>query len=138
MISPSQRPLPNKQTTFTLTPTSFLPVIPASEQPQTQALHRAANGDLPKDRAAYDKNEVRKSGLVTGYWLLKYVIEGRTQGKIEVTRRRRRRGKQFLDDLSNMRGYWKLKLALEEAMDLSQDKLHDDDDDDVNTFSESF
>jgi hypothetical protein len=45
-----------------------------------------------------------------------------------VTRRGRRR-KQLLDDLNEMRGYWKLKeealdrtrwtLALEEAMDLT-------------------
>jgi len=33
-----------------------------------------------------------------------------------------------------MRGYWKLKLVLEEATD----KLHDDDDDDDNIFSEIF
>ena len=37
--------------------------------------------------------------------LLKHAIEGR----IDVTGRRGRRRKQLLDDLQEMRGYWKLK-----------------------------
>jgi hypothetical protein len=37
---------------------------------------------------------------------LKYVIEGKIEGSIEVTGRRRRKGKQLLDE----RGYWKLKV----------------------------
>jgi hypothetical protein len=58
--------------------------------------------------------------------LLKHVIEGKLEGRIEMTRRRGRRRKQLLDDLKEKRRYWKLKeeapcgeLALEEATDLS-------------------
>ena len=42
--------------------------------------------------------------------LLKYVIEGKTETRSEVTGRRGRRSKQLLDDLKEMRGYWKLKV----------------------------
>jgi hypothetical protein len=59
--------------------------------------------------------------------LLKHVIEGNIEGRIEVTGRRGRRRKQLLD-LKEKRGSWILKeealdrtygeLALEEAMDL--------------------
>jgi len=34
-----------------------------------------------------------------------YVIEGKLEGRIEVTGRRRRRRKQLLDDLKETRGY---------------------------------
>jgi hypothetical protein len=34
---------------------------------------------------------------------------GKLQGRIEMTGRRRRRGKQLLDDLKEKRRYWKLK-----------------------------
>jgi hypothetical protein len=43
--------------------------------------------------------------------LLKHIIEGKIEGKIEVTGTRGRRGKQLLDDLKENRGYWKLKEA---------------------------
>jgi hypothetical protein len=46
--------------------------------------------------------------------LLKHVIEGKLEGRIEMTRRRGRRCKQLLDDLKEKRRYWKLK---EEALD---------------------
>ena len=46
--------------------------------------------------------------------LLKPIIEGKIEGGIEVTGRRRRRRKHLLDDLKETRGYWKLK---EEALD---------------------
>jgi hypothetical protein len=46
--------------------------------------------------------------------LLKYVIEGKLQGRIEMTGRRGRRHKQLLDDLKEKRRYWKLK---EESLD---------------------
>jgi hypothetical protein len=46
--------------------------------------------------------------------LLKEVIEGKIQGRIEVTIRRGRRRKQLLDDLGDRRGYSHLK---EEALD---------------------
>jgi hypothetical protein len=47
-------------------------------------------------------------------WLLKHVIEGKREGRIEVTGRRERRRKQLLDTFQETRGYWKLK---EEALD---------------------
>jgi hypothetical protein len=42
------------------------------------------------------------------------VIEGKLEGRIEMTERQERRRKQLLDDLKEKRGYWKLK---EEALD---------------------
>jgi hypothetical protein len=57
------------------------------------------------------------------------VIEGKLEGRIEMTGRRGRRVKQLLDDLKEKRRYWKLneealdsslwRIALEEATDLS-------------------
>jgi hypothetical protein len=46
--------------------------------------------------------------------LLKHVIEGKLEGRIEMTGRRGRRSKQLLDDLKEKKRYWKLK---EEALD---------------------
>jgi hypothetical protein len=46
--------------------------------------------------------------------LLKHVIEGKLEGRIEMKWRRGRRRKQLLDDLKEKRRYWKLK---EEALD---------------------
>jgi hypothetical protein len=46
--------------------------------------------------------------------LLKRVIEGKFEGRIEMPGRRGRRRKQLLDDLKEKRSYWKLK---EEALD---------------------
>ena len=46
--------------------------------------------------------------------LLKRVIEGKIQGRIEETGRLGRRCKQLLYDLKEKRGYWKLK---KEALD---------------------
>ena len=42
------------------------------------------------------------------------VIKGKIEGRIAVTERRVRRGKQLLDDLKETKGYWKLQ---EEALD---------------------
>ena len=66
---------------------------------------------------------------------LKHVIEARIEGKTEGTGRRERRRKQLLDDLKKARRYWKLRaealarcrgqLVLEEAIDLSSDRLRD-------------
>jgi hypothetical protein len=42
------------------------------------------------------------------------VIEGKLEGRIEMTGRRGRRRKQLLDDLKDKRRYWELK---EEALD---------------------
>jgi hypothetical protein len=41
-------------------------------------------------------------------------LEGKLEGRIEMTGRRGRRRKQLLDDLKDKRRYWKLK---EEALD---------------------
>jgi hypothetical protein len=49
--------------------------------------------------------------------LLKNVIEGKTEDRIEVTGRRGRRRKQLLDDLQEETVYSKLK---EEALDCTQ------------------
>jgi len=46
--------------------------------------------------------------------LLKQVIEGKTKGEMEVTRRRGRRREKLLDDLKGKRGYFHLK---KEALD---------------------
>jgi hypothetical protein len=46
--------------------------------------------------------------------LLKHVIEGKLEGRIEVTGRRGRRRKKLLDDLKEKRRYCKLK---EESLD---------------------
>jgi hypothetical protein len=46
--------------------------------------------------------------------LLKHVIEGKREGRIEVTGGRGRRRKQLLDDLKENRRYLKLK---DEALD---------------------
>jgi hypothetical protein len=41
--------------------------------------------------------------------LLKHVLEGKLEGRIEMTGRRGRKHKQLLDDLKEKRRYWKLK-----------------------------
>jgi hypothetical protein len=46
--------------------------------------------------------------------LFKYVIDGKFEGRIEMTGRRGRRRKQLLDDLKEKRRCWKLR---EEALD---------------------
>jgi len=48
--------------------------------------------------------------------LLRHVIEGDKEGRIEVTGRRERRCKQLVDDLKEKKGYCKLK---EEPLDHS-------------------
>jgi hypothetical protein len=45
------------------------------------------------------------------------VIEGKVEGRIEMTGRLGRRRKQLLDDLKEKKRYWKLK---EEAVDRTQ------------------
>jgi hypothetical protein len=53
--------------------------------------------------------------------LLKHVIEGKLEGRKEVTGRRGRRHKQLLDDLKEKRRYWKLQ---EEALDRTVWRTH--------------
>jgi len=38
-----------------------------------------------------------------------YVIEGKVEGRIEVTGRPGRRRKQLMDDVKETRGYWELR-----------------------------
>jgi hypothetical protein len=47
--------------------------------------------------------------ILHGNCLLKHVIEGKIEGRIEVMGRRGRRRKQLLDDLKEKTGYRKLK-----------------------------
>jgi hypothetical protein len=53
--------------------------------------------------------------------LLKHVIEGNMEGRIEVMERRGKRCKQLLDDFKEKRGCWKLK---EEAVDRTLWRTH--------------
>jgi hypothetical protein len=49
--------------------------------------------------------------------LLKYIIEGKKEGRIEVTGRRGRRRQKLIIDLKEKIGYWKLKEeTLEHAL----------------------
>jgi hypothetical protein len=60
----------------------------------------------------------RKANWIGHIWrrncLLKHVIEGKLEGRIEMTGRRGRRRKQLLDNLKEKKRYWKLK---EEALE---------------------
>jgi hypothetical protein len=69
--------------------------------------------------------------------LIKHIIEGKTEGRIEVTERRVGRRKQLLDGLKGKRECCKLReeepdspslghLAVEEAIDLSYDREWND------------
>jgi hypothetical protein len=51
--------------------------------------------------------------IMHGNCFLKLVIEGKVEGRIEVTGRRGRRTNQLMDDLTETRGYWNLKEALD-------------------------
>jgi hypothetical protein len=74
-------------------------------------------------RVKEDRNILRKIKSRNDNWLghilrrnclLKHVIEGKLEGRTEMTGRRGRRRKQLLDDLKKKRRYWKLK---EQALD---------------------
>jgi hypothetical protein len=75
----------------------------------------------------------RKANWIGHILRMNCLLSHISEGKIIGTRRRGRRRKQLLDDLKEARRYWKLKeeprialfgeLSLEEAMDLSQDRL---------------
>jgi hypothetical protein len=52
--------------------------------------------------------------ILRGNCLVKHVIEGKLEGRVEMSGRRGRRRKQLLDDLTEKRSYWKLR---EEALD---------------------
>jgi hypothetical protein len=50
----------------------------------------------------------KKANWIGMNCLLKHVIEGKIEGRIEVTGRQSRTHKQLLNDLKEERGYWKL------------------------------
>jgi hypothetical protein len=52
--------------------------------------------------------------ILHGNCLLKHIIEGKIEGRIEMSERRGRRRTQLLVDLKERRRFWKLK---EEALD---------------------
>jgi hypothetical protein len=53
--------------------------------------------------------------------LQRHVIEGKTEGRIEVLGRQGKRSMQLLHDLKEARGYWKLKG---EALDHTLWRIH--------------
>jgi hypothetical protein len=65
-------------------------------------------------RVKEEKNILHKITRRKANCLLKDVIEGTLEGRIEMTGRRVRRRKQLLDDLKEKRRYWELK---EEELD---------------------
>jgi hypothetical protein len=76
-----------------------------------EALHRV------KERNILERRKVNCIGHMLGRnCLLKQVIEGKLEGRLEMTGRRGRRHKQLLDDREENRKYLKLK---EEALDCS-------------------
>jgi len=84
-----------------------------TDRVRNEVLHRIKEG-----RNILQAIKIRKANWI-GYvlrWncLLQHLIEGKLEGRIEVTGRRRRRGKKLLDDLKEKRGYWKL---IKEALD---------------------
>jgi hypothetical protein len=78
-----------------------------------EVLHR-----VKEERNILHKMKRRKTNWIDHSFsrncLLKHVIEGKLEGRIEITGRRGRRRKQLLDDLKEKRRYGKLK---EEALD---------------------
>jgi hypothetical protein len=78
-----------------------------------EVLHR-----VKEERNILQTIKRRKANWIGHVWrrncLIKHLIEGKIEGRIEVKGRRGRRRKQLLDDLKKKRGYWKLK---DEALD---------------------
>jgi len=97
---------------------------------------------LHRDNA--ERNILYTINRRTGNWigemfrdcLLKHVIEGKIESRIEVTGRGGRMCKHLLNDVKEKRGYWKLeKKTLDRtlwrtrfgrAVDLSQDRLRNE------------
>ena len=74
--------------------------------------------EIRKRKANWFGNILRRNCL------LKYVIEGKIKGEMEVTRRRGRRSKKLLDELKDRRGFSHLKEeALDHTLDLSSDRI---------------
>jgi hypothetical protein len=73
-----------------------------------------------------DLHTIKRSANWIGYilrrnCLLQHTIEGKIEGRIEVTERQGRRCKHLLDDCKEKTGYWKLK---EEALDHTMWRTH--------------
>jgi hypothetical protein len=81
---------------------------------QQQNRERRKTNTMKGREKTFTKNLILLGCYAVINCLLKDVIEGKLQGRIEMTGRRGRRRKQLLDDLKEKRGYWKLK---EEALD---------------------
>jgi hypothetical protein len=77
--------------------------------------------EVKKERNIAHTIERRKSSwffhILRRDCLLKHALEGKLKARIEVMGRRRRRHELLLDDLKEIRGYWKLKA---EAIDRTQ------------------
>ena len=75
---------------------------------------------VEEERNILHTGKRRKDNWIGHIWrgncLLKHGIEGKIEGRIEVTGRQGRRCKLLLDDLKERKGYWKLK---DEALDLN-------------------
>jgi hypothetical protein len=86
------------------------------ERVRNEVLHRVKG-----DRNILNTIKRRKSNwighILRRSCLLKHVIEGKLEGRIEMMGRRGRRHKQLLDDVKENRRYWKLKeRALDRTM----------------------
>jgi hypothetical protein len=66
-------------------------------------LHRIAERNTPQ--TAQRRKAAWICHILRRYCLLKHVIEGMIQGRIDVTGRRGRKGKQLLSDLKEKTGY---------------------------------
>ena len=68
---------------------------------------------MKKDRSALHTINIRKANWIGNIWrrdcLLKHVIEGNIEGKVEVMERRGRRRWQLVADIKEKKGYWRLK-----------------------------
>ena len=84
-----------------------------TDRVRNEVLHRAKD-----QRNILRAIKIRKTNwighILRGNCLLKHVIQGKVEGKLEVRGRRGGKRKQLLDDLKKTRGYCKLK---EEAVD---------------------
>jgi len=74
-----------------------------------------------KERNVLHRVKMRKANwighILSRNCLIKHVIEGKTEGRMEVKERRRRRRKQLLDNLKEKRRSCKLKKeALERTL----------------------
>jgi hypothetical protein len=79
--------------------------------PSCEELKSIALGQGGEEYPAYIKrSKVNCIGhILHRNWLLKHVIEGKKERRLEMTGKRRRRLKYLLDDLKEKTGYWKLK-----------------------------